>query len=341
MSELKVAVVILNFNGRKHLETYLPSVLNYSENQTIVVADNASTDESIDFLKKYYPQIRLIQNTENHGFAKGYNDALEHLKGEFDAYLLLNSDVEVTENWLAPLIRTFEDEKIVAVQPKILSYLQKENFEHAGACGGHIDSNYFPFCRGRIFDHLEQDLQQYNHLQQVTWTSGAAMLICSKAFHEADGFDADFFAHMEEIDLCLRLQRKGYQLVCNPESVVYHLGGGTLAYNSPNKIYLNFRNNLFMLVKNHQGLLFPKLFFRMTLDGIAAVKFLTEGNFLFTWKVFLAHLALYRNFGKMYRKRLALKTDKAAFFKYNGSILWAYFIQKNKTYSSLNQRKFK
>lgn len=341
MSTLKVAVVVLNFNGRKHLETFLPSVVSHSSPHTIIIAENASTDDSVDFLKSNYPQIRLVHNAENHGFARGYNDALEQLKGEFDAYLLLNSDVEVTPNWLEPLIKTLENEKIVAVQPKILAYLQKDNFEHAGACGGHIDSNYFPFCRGRIFDNIEHDDKQYNHSQQVTWTSGAAMLIRSEAFHQAGGFDADFFAHMEEIDLCLRLQRKGYQLVCNPESVVYHLGGGTLAYNSPNKIYLNFRNNLFMLVKNHQGLLFPKLFFRMTLDGIAAIKFLTEGNFSFTWKVFLAHMALYRNFGKMYRKRLALKADKQAFFKYDGSILWAYFIQKNKTYSSLNQRKFK
>jgi GT2 family glycosyltransferase len=341
MKDLKVAVVILNFNGRKHLETFLPSVVSHSSPHTIIVAENASTDDSVDFLKTNYPKIRIVHNAVNHGFARGYNDVLEQIKGEFDAYLLLNSDVEVTPNWLEPLIKTLENEKIVAVQPKILAYLNKDNFEHAGACGGHIDSNYFPFCRGRIFDNVEKDEQQYNHQQQVTWTSGAAMLIRSEAFHQAGGFDADFFAHMEEIDLCLRLQRKGYQLVCNTESVVYHLGGGTLAYNSPNKIYLNFRNNLFMLVKNHQGLLFPKLFFRMTLDGIAAVKFLTEGNFLFTWKVFLAHMTLYRNFGKMYRKRLALKADKQAFFKYDGSILWAYFIQKNKTYSSLNQRKFK
>lgn len=341
MSTLKVAVVILNFNGRKHLETFLPSVILNSDLHTIVIAENASTDDSVAFLKINYPQIRIVHNIKNYGFAKGYNEALEQLKGEFDAYLLLNSDVEVTPNWLEPLIQSLENINIVAVQPKILSFLSKDNFEHAGACGGHIDSNYFPFCRGRIFDYLEKDEKQYNHPQQIAWTSGAAMLIRSEAFHEAGGFDADFFAHMEEIDLCLRLQRKGYQLVCNPESLVYHLGGGTLAYNSPNKIYLNFRNNLYVLVKNHQGLLFPKLFFRMTLDGIAALKFLTEGNFLFTWKVFVAHLALYRNFVKMYRKRLTLKADKQSFFKYRGSILWAYFIQKNKTYSSLNQRKFK
>jgi GT2 family glycosyltransferase len=341
MSSLKVAVVILNFNGRKHLETFLPSIVANSNPHTVIIAENASTDDSVDFLKTNFPQIRLVHNAENHGFARGYNDALEQVKGEFDAYLLLNSDVEVTPNWLAPLIQSLENEKIVAVQPKILSYLQKDSFEHAGACGGHIDSNYFPFCRGRIFDQLEKDLNQYDNLQQVAWTSGAAMLIRSEAFHQAEGFDADFFAHMEEIDLCLRLQRKGYQLVCNPKSVVYHLGGGTLPYNSPNKIYLNFRNNLFMLVKNHQGLLFPKLFFRMLLDGIAAFKFFSEGKLNFTWKVFLAHMALYSNFGKMYRKRLALKADKQAFFKYDGSILWAYFIQKNKTYSSLNQRKFK
>jgi GT2 family glycosyltransferase len=230
---------------------------------------------------------------------------------------------------------------LAACQPKIIDFQTKVQFEYAGGAGGYLDKDGYAFCAGRMFYAFERDMGQYQGRKDVFWATGAAMMIRRSAWEEVQGFDSDFFAHMEEIDLCLRLQRKGYQLVCNPESVVYHLGGGTLAYNSPNKIYLNFRNNLFMLVKNHQGLLFPKLFFRMTLDGIAAVKFLTEGNFLFAWKVFLAHMALYRNFGKMYRKRLALKADKQAFFKYDGSILWAYFIQKNKTYSSLNQRKFK
>lgn len=338
---LKVAVVILNFNGRKHLETYLPSVVNYSNPHTVIVADNASTDESVAFLKENYPTIRLVHNSENHGFARGYNDALEQIKEEFDAYLLLNSDVEVTENWLEPLIQSLENENIVAVQPKILAHSNKHLFEHAGACGGFIDSNYFPFCRGRMFDRVEEDKGQYDSIQKVTWTSGAAMLIRAKAFYEENGFDADFFAHMEEIDLCIRLQHKGFELICNPKSVVYHLGGGTLPYNSPNKIYLNFRNNLYMLVKNHQGLLLPKLFWRMCLDGIAGVKFLTEGNFKFTWKVFLAHMALYRNFGVLVRKRKALKAYKKPHYQFNGSVLWAFYAQGNKFYSALNKRKFK
>jgi len=341
MNALKIAVVILNFNGKKHLETFLPSVVNYSIPHTIIIADNASTDDSVSFLQKNYPQIRIVSNSENHGFARGYNDSLEQIKGEFDAYILLNSDVEVTPNWLIPLISCLKDDKIVAVQPKIKAYLNKDAFEHAGACGGFIDSNYFPFCRGRIFDSIENDFNQYDFPQRVNWTSGAAMLIRTNAFHDAGGFDPDFFAHMEEIDLCIRLQRKGFHLMCNPESVVYHLGGGTLAYNSPNKIYLNFRNNLFLIVKNHQGLLFPKLFFRMALDGVAAFKFLSEGKIHFFWKVFLAHITLYRNFGKMYKKRMATKKDKHSIFKFNGSILWAYYFQKNKTYDSLNKRKFK
>jgi len=340
MSTLKIAVVILNFNGRKQLETYLPSVVVNSKPHTIIVADNASTDDSVAYLISKFPTLRLVHNTENHGFARGYNDALAQIKGEFDAYLLLNSDVEVTPNWIEPLITSLSDEKVVSVQPKILSYLKKDRFEHAGACGGFIDSNYFPFCRGRLFDVVEKDVQQYDYPQKVSWTSGAAMLIRSETFHSAGGFDSDFFAHMEEIDLCLRLQRKGFELICNPQSVVYHLGGGTLPYDSPIKIYLNFRNNLYLIVKNHQGWLFPKLFFRMTLDGIAAIKFLTKGELNFTWKIFLAHLALYRNFGKMYRKRVKLKIDKKPILFYRGSIIWSFFAQKNKTYSSLNKRKF-
>ena len=337
---MKTAVVILNFNGRKHLETYLPSVVAYSNPHTIIVADNASTDDSVAFLKEKYPDIRLLHNNENHGFAKGYNDALAQIQGEFDNYVLLNSDVEVTPDWIEPLIHCFSDEKVVSVQPKILAHLNKNTFEHAGAAGGFLDENYFPFCRGRIFDFCEKDNGQYDFIEEVTWTSGACMLIRANAFHEANGFDNDFFAHMEEIDLCVRLQKKGYKLVCQPQSTVFHLGGGTLPYNSPNKIYLNFRNNLFLIVKNHQGLLFPKLFFRMALDGIAAFKFLSEGKFSFFWKIFLAHMALYGNFGKMYQKRRQLKAQQGKILFYNGSILWAYFGKKIKVFKDLNQRKF-
>lgn len=336
----KVAIVILNFNGRKHLENFLPSVINYSSLFTIVLADNASTDDSLDFVRKNYPTIEIIQNESNGGFAKGYNDALKQIEGNFEYYLLLNSDVEVTPNWIEPMLQVFEDSKVGACQPKVLSYIEKSKFEHAGGAGGFIDKDYFPFCRGRLFDAIETDSGQYDNLEEVTWTSGAAMLIKAELFHQIGGFDTNFFAHMEEIDLCLRLAKKGFKMYCQPKSVVYHLGGGTLQYNTSNKIYLNFRNNLFMLVKNHDGFLWSKLFKRMAIDGIAAVKFLSEGKFTFVWKIFLAHMALYGNLPMLLKQRKIILEDKKKFKKFKGSILWAYFVQKNKAYSKLNLRKF-
>ena len=335
----KLAVVILNYNGKRHLKTFLPSVVSFSSPYQIIVADNCSTDDSVSFLQTNFPNVEIIKNNENGGFAKGYNDALIKLKGRYEFYLLLNSDVEVTENWIEPLLHVFENEKIAGCQPKILSYTDKTRFEHAGAAGGFIDKDYFPFCRGRIFEKTETDSGQYDYPLEITWTSGAAMLIRSDLFHLVSGFDERFFAHMEEIDLCLRLGKKGYKFFCNPSSSVYHLGGGTLPYNSANKVYLNFRNNLFTLVKNHSGWLFPKLVKRMMLDGIAAFKFLSEGKFLFFWKIFLAHMQLYINLPKLLKQRAELKIDKHVFKKYQGSILWAYFVQKNKHFSELNSRK--
>lgn len=248
---MSLAVVILNYNGRHHLESYLENIISNSLDYDIIVADNFSTDDSVSFIKKDQ-RLQLIELTENFGFAGGYNEALKKIEGKYDYYLLLNSDIEVSENWIAPLLESMEDKKIAACQPKIKSLEQKDLFEHAGASGGFIDQNYFPFCRGRIFSELEKDEGQYDSAQFITWTSGAAMLIRAELFHKADGFDADFFAHMEEIDLCIRLGHQGYQFKVIPESVVYHLGGGTLPYNSPKKIYLNFRNSLFMIAKNHK-----------------------------------------------------------------------------------------
>ncbi len=335
-----VAVVILNFNGRKHLETFLPSVVEHSLPFTVILADNASVDDSVEYVRLKFPSIEIIQNQANDGFAKGYNDALKQIKGRFDNYLLLNSDVEVTPNWIPPLLKVLDNDNIAACQPKILSFSDKSRFEHAGAAGGFIDKDYFPFCRGRLFDNTETDLGQYDNLEEVTWTSGAAMLIKAEQFHEVDGFDESFFAHMEEIDFCLRLGKKGYKLYCNPESVVYHLGGGTLPYNSSNKIYLNFRNNLFMLVKNHEGFLWTKLFRRMALDGIAALKFLLGGQIAFVWKIFLAHMGLYGNLFSLLKKRKVLKQNTYQYKQFKGSILWAYFVQKNNVFSKLNKRKF-
>lgn len=339
--DTSLAIVILNFNGKHHLETYLPSVLSYSKETPVYIADNASTDDSVSFIQAQFPQVRLLQQNRNFGFAGGYNVALEQIKGQFDYYLLLNSDVEATENWIEPLKQFMEThENTAACQPKIRSYRNKQVFEHAGAAGGFVDLHYFPFCRGRIFDSLEKDEQQYDYDIPVTWTSGAAMLIRSNLFHQVKGFDSDFFAHMEEIDLCIRLGNLGFDFHCVPESTVYHLGGGTLDYDSPKKVYLNFRNSLFMLMKNHAGLLFPSLFIRMCLDGIAGVKFLLSGKFQLTWMVFLAHMNLYAQFGRFYKKRRQINTKARNFYRYNGRIIWDYYFLKNNVYSKLNKRKF-
>jgi GT2 family glycosyltransferase len=337
---VNLAIVILNYNGRIHLENYIENIITHSKGYDLIIADNASTDDSVAYLKQF-KEIKLIELSSNLGFAGGYNEALNRIKGAYDYYLLLNSDVEVSENWIAPLLAALDDEQVAACQPKIKSLQQKELFEHAGAAGGYLDKNYFPFCRGRIFSEVEEDVGQYDNSQQITWTSGAAMLIRSDLFHKVDGFDADFFAHMEEIDLCVRLGHLGHQFKVIPESVVYHLGGGTLPYNSPQKIYLNFRNSLFMIAKNHKGLLIPMLFKRMLIDAIAAYKFLFEGKFIFFWNVFLAHMALYQNFGLLLKKRAKLKNDLAPILKYHGNILTSFFIERRKTFSKLNKRLIK
>jgi len=337
---VNLAIVILNYNGRIHLENYIENIISHSKGYDLIIADNASTDDSVAYIKQF-KEIQLIEISSNLGFAGGYNEALNRIKGTYDYYLLLNSDVEVSENWIAPLVAAMDDEQVAACQPKIKSLQRKEFFEHAGASGGYVDKNYFPFCRGRIFGELEKDDGQYDGSQYITWTSGAAMLIRSDLFHHVDGFDADFFAHMEEIDLCIRLGHQGHQFKVVPKSVVYHLGGGTLPYNSPQKIYLNFRNSLFMIAKNHKGILLPMLFKRMLIDAIAAYKFLFEGKFLFFWKVFLAHMALYKNLGTLLKKRAQLKKDRAPILKYHGNILTSFFIERRNTFSKLNKRLIK
>lgn len=337
----RIAIVILNFNGKNHLASYLPSVLSNADYHDVVVADNGSTDDSISFLTEHFPTVQILQLKHNFGFAGGYNVALEQLKDSYDYYLILNSDVEVTENWIAPLKHFLDTHpSVAACQPKIKSWTNKHLFEHAGAAGGFIDRNYFPFCRGRIFDQLEQDDHQYDFEIPVTWTSGAAMLIRAELFHQVRGFDSDFFAHMEEIDLCLRLGNQGFQFYCIPESTVYHLGGGTLNYESPKKVYLNFRNSLFMIMKNHAGPLLPMLFYRMCLDGIAGVKFLLSGKIQNTWMVFLSHMNLYVQFGRFYKKRKQLRVKKRTFIRYNGPIIWDYYFLKNTVFTALNKRKF-
>ena len=337
-----LAVVILNWNGVGFFEKFLDKVVRFSGDAKIVVADNASTDSSIKYVQANFPNIKIIQNPKNDGFAKGYNDALHHVDSKF--YMLLNSDIEVTENWLVPLYDIMKDESIAGCQPKILSHSNKDTFEHAGASGGFIDKNYFPFCRGRLFNSIEKDEGQFDNTLEVFWATGAALMIRAELYHKVNGFDAEFFAHMEEIDLCWRLKKQNYKFFVVPASTVYHVGGGTLPYSSPRKTYLNFRNNLMMLIKNHQGILFSKLIVRMLLDGIAGGIFLLKGEFGNFWAVIKAHFYIYGHFGMLLRKRKEVKkmaTEFNATGYFGGNIIWNYFAKGVKSFSELNQRLFK
>jgi hypothetical protein len=335
------AIVILNWNGKSYLEQFLPSVLRFSHGARIIVADNGSTDDSVNFVQSHYPQIELILNRENWGFAKGYNDALKQIDSEF--YLLLNSDIEVTENWLVPMLQKMNDPNVAGCQPKIRSFHQRSAFEHAGASGGFLDRNYYPFCRGRLVDQVELDEGQYNQETEVFWATGAALLIRSELFHQVGGFDEAFFAHMEEIDLCWRIKKLGYSFYVVPSSEIYHVGGGTLPYLSPKKSFLNFRNSLYMLVKNHSGWLFPKLIWRMKLDGVAALRFLLRGEFAHIGSIWNAHMALYIRLLQLLRQRRSIKqlnnTENMAGL-YKGSLLWARYFKGIGRFSQLNQRLF-
>jgi GT2 family glycosyltransferase len=335
------AIVILNWNGKTYLEQFLPSVMRFSKGARVIVADNGSTDESVAFVQSHYPEIEIILNNENGGFAKGYNEALKQIDSEF--YLLLNSDIEVTENWLVPLLHKMNDPNVAGCQPKIRSFHQRAAFEHAGASGGFLDRNYYPFCRGRLVDQVEIDEGQYNQEAEVFWATGAALLIRSELFHRVGGFDEAFFAHMEEIDLCWRIKKLGYSFYVIPESEIYHVGGGTLPYLSPKKSFLNFRNSLYMLVKNHSGWLFPKLFWRMKLDGIAAMRFLVRGEFVHIRSIWNAHMELYKRLPQLLRQRKSIKqlnSKENLTGLYKGSLLWARYFKGIGRFSELNQRLF-
>lgn len=328
------SVVILNFNGKNYLEQFLPTVIEHSAEAEIVVVDNASTDDSVNFIKKTFPQLRLIEFSENHGFAGGYNQALAQIDSDY--YLLLNSDVEVTSNWLSPMLDLMRQEDIAAVQPKIRSYQQKDHFEYAGAAGGYIDSLGYPFCRGRMFDHTEQDSGQYNDIRQVFWASGACLLIKANVFHEAGGFDESFFAHMEEIDLCWRINSRGQKVMICPQSTIYHVGAGTLSVTNPRKTYLNFHNNLAMITKNMTvGRLLWTLPIRWALDWIAAFKFLFGGMPRHSWSVLRAHFNYVIGFISIWRKRSSVVSNIPPGLTYGGSIVWNYFIRKKERFSDL------
>lgn len=328
-----IAIVILNWNGEKLLEQFLPSVVRYSKNAAIYVADNASTDHSIAFLKKTYPAITIIQNTVNGGFAQGYNDALKFIDSPI--YCLLNSDVEVTENWLEPIEETFDQNpKVGIIQPKILDYNRREYFEYAGAAGGFIDQLGYPFCRGRIFQALEKDQGQYNDIREIFWATGACMFIKSAIFKELGGFDEDYFAHQEEVDLCWRAKNHGYKILYVGHSKVYHLGGSTLSNMNPKKTYLNFRNSLYSITKNlPRKKAFPIIFSRLLLDGIAGLRFIFQGKFNHFLAILKAHLSFYKNFQKIYKKRE--KTKYMPNYFTTKSIVWAHFVHHIRKYTIL------
>ncbi|MDX9925531.1 MAG: glycosyltransferase family 2 protein, partial [Ignavibacteriaceae bacterium] len=291
----KISLVILNWNGIDYLKTFLPFIIQYSNipGVTIVVADNGSTDDSVNYIESHFPSIQLICLDKNYGFTGGYNRALQQLNSEY--YILLNSDVEVSENWIEPVIKIMdEDTTIAAAMPKILSYSDRHKFEYAGASGGFIDKLGYPFCRGRIIGDIEEDKGQYNDVRDIFWASGTAMFIRSELFIGYGGLDEDFFAHMEELDLCWRLKNGGYRIVVVPDSVVYHVGGGTLPNNTPRKIYLNYRNNIMLLLKNLESIqLIPIILTRMILDGFSACVYLLKMNFSFFWSVIKAHMSFY------------------------------------------------
>ena len=338
MLNKKVAIVILNWNGRKMLEQFLPSVVeNSSSDAEVIIADNASTDDSISFLKQNYPQLRIIVNDKNYGFAEGYNRALEQVDADY--FVLLNSDVEVTPNWIAPVVEYMEaDEKCAICQPKLLSYYNRDTFEYAGGAGGFIDYLGYPFCRGRIFTTLEKDHGQYNDPCEVFWATGAAMFVKASVYKQLGGLDNDFFAHMEEIDFCWRAKNNGYKVCYCPQSTIYHVGGGTLPASSPFKTFLNFRNNFALLFKNlRKHRLFCVLPLRVVLDYVAASKFLIEGKPKEFFAVAKAHWKFYGMLGKLRKKRNNLPHQSVSCI-YRSSIVWDYYLGKKDTFSGLKKK---
>lgn len=337
MSSPSVAVVILNWNGQALLEQFLPGIVaSEYDNLQLIVGDNASTDHSIAFVRERYPSIRIIENDKNYGFAEGYKRILSQVEAEF--YVLLNSDVEVPQNWINPVINLMQsDPLIAAAQPKIKWQKDKTMFEYAGAAGGYLDMHGYPFCRGRIFDTIEHDHGQYNTAKEIFWASGAALFIRSAAWKEVGGLDPDFFAHMEEIDLCWRLKNLGYKIMYCPEAEIYHVGGGTLATDNPYKTYLNFRNNLIILQKNLPlSDAYFRIFIRFFMDFIAWIHFIMEGKIDFAMAVTKAHIHFFKNFWHNAKKRTSRqKPFMQHAGQYRSSIVYAYFIKKVKFFSEL------
>ncbi len=334
-------VLVLNYNGLAFLKQFCDGWKNHlPENTELVIADNASTDDSIDYLQKEHSNVRIIKLKENHGFAKGYNMAMAEINSKYT--ILLNSDIEIKSTWITPLLDMLEgDESIAAVQPKIMDQKNPSHFEYAGAAGGLIDNLAYPFCRGRIFQSIEEDTAQYETPTEIFWASGAAFAVRRDLFNHSGGFDADFFAHMEEIDLCWRLKRMGHKIMYQPASKVYHVGGGTLSYASSRKTFLNFRNSLLMILKNEEkGKVFGVIFKRMILDAFAAYSFLFKGQLSGFFAVFKSHLAFYGLLGKFRSKRKELAksfegTASNRVGRSNKSIVYQHYIKGVKKYNEL------
>ncbi len=337
---IKTSVVILNWNGAELLKKFLPTVLMHTQNANceVVIADNCSSDNSIEVLRQYFPTVKLILLDKNYGFAEGYNRALQQVDAEY--VVLLNSDVETSKNWLEPLIGYLEkNSDVAAVQPKILSYIDKSKFEYAGAAGGFIDRYGYPFCRGRILNVLEEDRGQYDNTEQIFWATGACLCMRLSDFIDAGGLDSEFFAHMEEIDLCWRLQSRGKKIVCVPQSKVYHVGGASLDSENPRKTHLNFRNNLLMIYKNEsKSRLIETFLMRIVLDKAAALNFMLSGKFKHAYSI----LKAYSDFIHMrasfkYKRKVNLEKTIQTHIpqQYKGSILFDFYLRRKKTFHSI------
>lgn len=341
MSNIKTAVVILNYNGKHFLEKFLPGIIKNSFPNPVIVADNKSSDDSLIFLRQAFPAVRIIENKGNFGYAKGYNMALKEIEAEY--YVLLNSDVEVTEKWIEPVISLMDNNtEIAACQPKILDYKKRDFFEYAGAAGGYIDKYGYPFCRGRIFNSIEKDERQFDDAVEVFWATGACLFVRSKAYWQVGGLDDDYFAHMEEIDLCWRLKNMNHKIFVQPASTIYHVGGGTLNKSSSHKTFLNFRNNVITYTKNSSPhYLFFKLFHRLNLDGVAAFKFLFDGQPKHFLAVLKAHVYYYLWLNKTLAKRKAMKNKPGFKFTtteiYQANIVTEHFFKGKNKFSELNK----
>ncbi len=335
----KVAVIILSWNGLDYLKQYLPTVLDTPYiNMEVIVADNAGTDQTIPFLREHYPSVRIISLDKNYGFAEGYNQAIARVDTEF--IILLNQDVDTHGDWISPMLNLMlNDDTVAAVQPKIRSIMIPDEFEYAGAAGGCLDKLGYPFCRGRIFNHIEKDLGQYEIDEEIFWASGACMLVRKSLYEKAGGLDADFFAHMEEIDLCWRLKNMGYKIMYCHTGLVYHLGGGSLPQGNPRKTFLNFRNNLALLVKNYRyGSLRKLLFIRFLLDTLAVMQFALKAEFANSIAVLRAIFDFYRNYSLWLTKRKALSQtilNPNSKGLYKHSIIKDFFLYKHKVYHAL------